>query len=75
LKRRFSKIPILAVFNPELPIILETNVSDYAIGAYIMQSGKEEKLHFFVFYSKKMLLAELNYDIYDKKLLAIVAAF
>jgi hypothetical protein len=36
LKRRFSKTLILAIFNPELPIILETDVSDYAIGAYII---------------------------------------
>jgi RNase H-like domain found in reverse transcriptase len=36
LKRRFLEIPILAVFNPELPIVLKTNASDYAIGACIM---------------------------------------
>jgi hypothetical protein len=36
LKRRFSEIPILAIFNPELPIILKIDVSDYAIGAYII---------------------------------------
>ena len=36
LKRRFLKAPILTVFNPELPIILETDVSDYAIRACII---------------------------------------
>jgi RNase H-like domain found in reverse transcriptase len=36
LKRRFLETPILAVFNPELPIVLETDVSDYAIGTCIM---------------------------------------
>jgi hypothetical protein len=40
-----------------------------------MQLKKEGKLHPFVFYSKKILLIELNYDIHDKKLLVIVAAF
>jgi hypothetical protein len=40
-----------------------------------MSLGKEKKLHPFAFYFRKMLLAELNYDIYDKELLAIVAAF
>jgi hypothetical protein len=36
LKRRVSKALILAVFNPELPIILKTDASDYAIGTYII---------------------------------------
>jgi hypothetical protein len=36
---------------------------------------KKEKFHSFAFYLRKMLLAELNYDIYDKKFLAIVTAF
>jgi hypothetical protein len=40
-----------------------------------MQLKKEKKLHSFAFYFRKMLSAELNYDIYDKELLAIVAAF
>jgi hypothetical protein len=36
LKRRFLEIPILAVFDPELPIILKIDVSDYAIGTCII---------------------------------------
>jgi len=35
----------------------------------------KKKLYFFAFYFRKMLLAELNYDIYDKEFLIIVAAF
>jgi hypothetical protein len=48
---------------------------DYAIGACIIQLKKGEKLHPFAFYFRKMLPAELNYDIHNKELLAIVAAF
>jgi hypothetical protein len=36
---------------------------------------KRKKFHLFAFYSRKILLAELNYDIHDKEFLAIVAAF
>jgi hypothetical protein len=36
LKRRFSEILILAVFNPELLIILEIDAFDYAIRVCIM---------------------------------------
>jgi RNase H-like domain found in reverse transcriptase len=35
LKRRFLEAPILAIFDPKEYIILEINVSDYAIEAYI----------------------------------------
>ena len=75
LKRRFSEAPILAIFDPEQPIVVKTDASDYAIGAYIMQIGKDGKLHPVTFYSKKMSPAEMNYDIHDKELLAVVTAF
>ena len=35
LKRRFLKTPILAIFDLEKHIVLETDTSDYAIGIYI----------------------------------------
>jgi RNase H-like domain found in reverse transcriptase len=35
LKRRFLKAPILAIFDLEEHIVLKTDASDYAIGAYI----------------------------------------
>jgi RNase H-like domain found in reverse transcriptase len=35
LKQRFLKAPILAIFDPEEHIVLETDISDYAIGACI----------------------------------------
>jgi hypothetical protein len=40
-----------------------------------MQLKKEGKFYSFAFYSKKMSSAKLNYDIYDKELLIIMAAF
>jgi hypothetical protein len=75
LKRRFTEAPILAIFDPEQPIIVETDASDYAIGACISQIGKDGKIHPIAFLSRKMSPAESNYDIHDKELLAIVAAF
>ena len=35
LKRRFSKAPILAIFNPKKHIMLKTDIFNYAIGACI----------------------------------------
>lgn len=35
LKRRLATAPILAIFDLEQEAILETDVSDYAVGAYL----------------------------------------
>jgi hypothetical protein len=75
LKRRFSETPILAIFDPEQLIVVKTDASDYAIGTCLMQIGKDKKLYPVTFYSKKMSLAEMNYDIHNKKLLTVVTAF
>jgi hypothetical protein len=40
-----------------------------------MQLEKKKKLYSFAFYFRKISLVKLNYDIYDKELLIIVAAF
>jgi hypothetical protein len=74
LKRRFLKAPILAIFDSEKHIVLEINVSDYAIGACISQLGNDKKFYPIAFYLRKMIPAETNYNIYDKALLAVVTA-
>jgi hypothetical protein len=47
--------------------------SDGAIGAVYSQKH-EDGLHPVVYFPRKITSAELNYDIYDKELLAIVEA-
>ena len=74
LKRRFTTAPILRHFDPQLPIIVETDASDYAIGAVLSQKY-EKRLHPIAFHSRKMDKAEINYEIHDKEMLAIVSAF
>ena len=61
------------MFNPKLGLILETDASDYAIGACATQEHRNKR-HLIAYYSRKMSLVEQNYDIYDKELLAIVSA-
>ena len=75
LKRRFTTAPILLHFNPELPVILETDASDFAIGAVLSQLALDKRLHPVAFHSRKMDKAEVNYEIHDKEMLAIVTAF
>jgi hypothetical protein len=64
--------PILKHFNQETPITLETDASDYAIGALCSQPDNAGVLHPIGYYSRKLKDPELNYDIHDKELLAIV---
>ena len=66
LKAAFTKAPVLAHFNPNLPVILEYDASDWAIAG---------EIHPIAFHAHSMISAECNYDIYDKELLAIVECF
>ena len=71
---RLTVTPILAIFDPEREAILETNASDYTIGAYLTQKGDDNKMRTIAFYSRKITGPELNYDIHDKELLTVVEA-
>ncbi|MBW0474980.1 hypothetical protein O181_014695 [Austropuccinia psidii MF-1] len=70
LKEAFTTAPILSHFNPSLPTIVDTDASDYTMGAVMSQvndSGKNP----IAFDSRKLLPAELNYEIHDKQRIGI----
>ncbi|MBW0505776.1 hypothetical protein O181_045491, partial [Austropuccinia psidii MF-1] len=73
LKEEFTIAPILSHFDPSLPTIVETDASDYALGAVLSQVSNSGK-HPIAFDSRKILPAEINYEIHDKELLCIVWA-
>src|SRR5882724_2805596 len=76
LKTAFTQAPILVHFNPDNPIVVETDTSDYAIAAIISQISPDDgNIHLIAFYSHSMQPVELNYEIYNKELLAIFKAF
>ena len=75
LKQRFTSAPILAHFDATLPSIIETDASDYAVGAIHSQTQKNGGVHPVAFLSRKFPLAEMNYYIHDKQMVAIVLAF
>ena len=74
LKQRCTSAPILRHYDPELPCIIECDPSDFAIGAVLLQEF-DGRLHPVAFHSRKMNKHEINYEIHDKELLAITAAF
>ena len=55
--------------------MIETDASDYIIGTYFSQLNEQNRLYLITFYSRKMNLAEINYDIHNKELLTIITAF
>ena len=75
LKKTFTTAPLLTIFNPELQTILETDASDGAIAAAITQVCDDGKIRPVAYYSRKMTGLELNYNVHNKELLAIVEAF
>ena len=56
-----------------LLIVIETDILDFALGIYLVQKYLNGQ-YLVVYYSYKMTPLELNYNIYNKELLGIVAA-
>ncbi len=75
LKKLFISQSILIMFESEKFIMLKMNASDEAIKTCISQSDDKRRLHSITYYNCKLTVAELNYEIHDKKLLVIVDFF
>jgi len=75
LKKQVSLISILRHFNLKWQAILKIDASNYVKGEILSQYDDESVLHSMIFYSKSIILAEINYHIYDKKLLVIIRCF
>ena len=69
LKQALTTAPVLAIFNPDRPITVHTDASDFAIGAVLMQ---DERV--IAYESRKLSSAERNYAVHEKEELAIVFA-
>jgi len=67
-----GKTPILRHYDPDRPALLETDASDFAIAGISSQKFEDGKIHPVRFVSRKLNPAELNYDVYDKEMLAVV---
>jgi len=74
LKNAFCSAPVLIIPDPSKPFIVETDASNFAIGAVLSQCDEENRLHPCAFMSKGLKDAETRYNIYDKELLAIIMA-
>ena len=75
LKKKFILASILVSFDPEKKIILETDTLDQALGSCLCQQDVNGRLHPVAYRLRKFSGPKLNYNVYNKKLLAIVDAF
>ncbi len=75
LKKQVSSTSVLHHFNLKWQAILKIDASNYVKDEILSQYDDEKVFHSMIFYSKSMILAEINYHIYDKKLLIIIWCF
>jgi len=73
LKDKITSQLVLSLLRRERKFRVETDASGHAIGGVLFQE-QDGKWKPIVFLLRTMQLAERNYEIYDKELLAIVKA-
>ncbi len=72
LKKEFREDKVIIIYNLEKLGVMEIDILDIAIGVVYSQPDENRKLRPIAFFSKKFLPVELNYEIYNKELLAII---
>ena len=71
-KKSYTGLAVFQFFNPTKLMRIETDMSDLAVGACLLQLGNNGGWHPMAYYSRKMFSAEQNYNIGDKELLIII---
>jgi len=67
-----GKTPVLRQYDPNIPALLGTHASDSTIAGILSQQFEDGKIHPVRCVLTKLNSAELNYDVYDKEMLAVV---
>ena len=71
----FMSIFLFTHYDLFKKIRMKTDVSNFVVADILSQQNENENWRSIAFWSRKMIFAEQNYEIFDQKLLAIVAAF
>ncbi|KAI2650603.1 Transposon Tf2-8 polyprotein [Labeo rohita] len=75
LKSRFVSAPILVAPDPTRQFVVEVDASEVGVGAVLSQhSASDDRMHPCAFFSRRLSPAERNYDIGNRKLLAVKLA-
>jgi hypothetical protein len=67
-----GKTPILRHYDRERPALRETDGSDFAMAGILLLKSVDGEIHPVRFVSRKLNPAKLNYEVYDKEMLAVV---
>jgi len=81
LKKLMCSKPVLTQPQYDKPFVLHTDASAYGVGAILLQEGEvnpqkptKPRLHPIAYYLATFTPTERNYDIYERKLLAVLKA-
>ena len=72
LRKAFSSGPVLGIPDVTCPFSIMTDASLFAAGAILLQDDTNGDSHPCTYFSKTFIPAELNYDICDHELLAVI---
>ena len=76
LQKAFTTAPILMHWIPNASLIIETDASNYDLAAILSTvSPTDNQVHLIPFHSQTFNSAELNYNVYNKELMAIFKTF
>ena len=75
LRKTFLKTFILQYFDSIKFIRVKIDVSNKTINEIFCQSDDKSHWHSIIYFLKKMIFVECNYEIHDKKFLIIIFAF
>jgi hypothetical protein len=75
LKKALTTAPVLLMPDQSKPYVVETDASDYAVGAVLLQRGDYDKLHPVAFESCKLNSSQRKYLAQERELLAILHAW
>ena len=64
--------PILRHYDPNLETRIETDAFDGVVAGVLSQLHLDRDWHPVAYFSKTIALAECNYEIYNKEMLAII---
>jgi hypothetical protein len=72
LKEAIGSSPVLMVANPAKPYVLQTDASNFGLGAVLSQMGDDGLKHPVAYASRKLQSRETKYATIEKECLAIV---
>ena len=74
-KATFTSVPVLVNWEPNKPLIVEMDASNYALGAILSIISDSSDIHPITFHSCTFTSPKQNFNTHDKELLTIFDAF